>query len=461
MTALSKTVLDELRGVVGSERVLTRPEELVVYGYDGAFMEGHPDVVVSPLTTEEGSRVMRIADRERIPVAPRGAGTGLAGGSIPMQGGIALNLAMMNRILEISAPDMCVVTQPGVITGVLQAAVEQSGLFYPPDPASLNQCTIGGNVSTGAGGPRGLKYGVTKDYVLALEIVLANGETMRTGSRAIKNVTGYNLTQLFVGSEGTLGIVTEITLRLIYKPPAKATVMAIFNRLDDACKTVGNVLGAGVVPLTTELMDNAVIRAVEDAFHLGLPVDADALLLIDVDGTPESVPAQQQRVSEVCEDSGAREVRVAKDAAEADALWRARRDIYAAVMRMKPNTLPEDVCVPRSAIPEMARRVQALREKYQLQIPMWGHIGDGNLHPCLMCDRRDADEMRRVHAAVSELFADTIELGGTLTGEHGIGLLKKEYLPRDLHPVAIAQMKALKKVFDPNGILNPGKLFPD
>ncbi len=458
---LTPNILNELCSTVSPDRVLSKPEELTVYAYDGAFMESRPDVVVSPLTTDEVSRVMRIANREQIVVAPRGAGTGLAGGSIPVAGGIALNLAMMNRILEISPTDMCVVTQPGVITGVLQAEVEKRGLFYPPDPASLNQCTIGGNVGTGAGGPRGLKYGVTKDYVLALEVVLANGEVMRTGSRAIKNVTGYNLTQLFVGSEGTLGIITEITLRLIPKPPAKATVMGVFTQLDDACQTVNNILGAGIVPLTTELMDNAVINSVENVFHLGLPTDAGALLLIDVDGEPESVAVQQKQVAEVCEDSGAREVRVAKDADEAAALWQARRDIYAAVMRIKPNALPEDICVPRSAIPEMARRVHALRGKYRLAIPLWGHIGDGNLHPCIMCDRRDADEMRRVHEAVSEMFEDAIKLGGTLTGEHGIGLLKKEYLPKDLHPIAIAQMKALKKVFDPRGILNPGKIFPD
>ncbi len=458
---LSPSTLNQLRSAVAPDRVLSKPEELVVYGYDGAFMEARPDAVVSPLTTAEVSAVMRIAHREKMVVVPRGAGTGLAGGSIPASGGITLNMAMMNRIIEISSTDMCVVTQPGVVTGVLQAEVEKLGLFYPPDPASLNQCTIGGNVGTSAGGPRGLKYGTTKDYVLALEVVLADGELMRTGGRAIKNVTGYNLTQLFVGSEGTLGIITEITLRLIPKPPAKATVMAIYAQLDDASQTVGNVLGAGIIPVTTELMDNAVINAVENVFHLNLPTDAGALLLIDVDGVPEAVAIQQKQVAEVCEDSGAREVRVAKDDAEAAALWQARRDIYAAVMRIKPSALPEDICVPRSALPEMARRVAALRDKYQLSIPMWGHIGDGNLHPCIMCDRRDADEMKRVYAAVSEMFEDAIELGGTLTGEHGIGLLKKEYLPKDLHPVAIAQMKALKKVFDPHGILNPGKVFPD
>ncbi|MEP7198433.1 MAG: FAD-linked oxidase C-terminal domain-containing protein [Chloroflexota bacterium] len=458
---LSSNILNELRSAVSPDRVLTKPEELIVYGYDGAFMEASPEVVVSPLTTAEVSRVMNIANRERIVVSPRGAGTGLAGGSIPVQGGIALNMAMMNRILDISPTDTCVVTQPGVITGVLQAEVEARGLFYPPDPASLNQCTIGGNVATGAGGPRGLKYGTTKDYVLALEVVLANGDVMRIGSRAIKNETGYNLVQLFVGSEGTLGVVTEITLRLIPKPQTKATVMGVFNRLDEACQTVNNILGAGIVPLTTELMDNATINAVESAFHLSLPTDAGALLLIDVDGIAEAVAIQQRQVAEVCEESGAREVRVAKDADEAAKLWQARRDIYAAVMRIKPNALPEDVCVPRSAIPEMARRVAALRDKYNLQMPMWGHIGDGNLHPCIMCDRRDADEMRRVRDAVSEMFEAAIELGGTLTGEHGIGLLKKEYLPKDLHPHAIAHMKALKKVFDPQGILNPGKVFPD
>jgi len=458
---LSASILNELRAAVAPERVLTSPEELIVYGYDGAFVESKPDAVVAPLSSAEVSRVLQIAHRERIPLSPRGAGTGLAGGSVPVAGGIALNMAMMNRIVEISPADMCVVTQPGVITGALQAAVEAQGLFYPPDPASLNQCTIGGNIGTSAGGPRGLKYGTTKDYVLGLEVVLASGDALRTGGRTMKNVTGYNLTQLFVGSEGTLGVVTEITLRLVPKPQAKATVLAMYGALDAACQTVGNILGASVVPVTTELMDNVVIKAVEDAFHLGLPTDAGALLLIEVDGDPQTVPMQQAQVAEICRQSGAREVRVAKDAAEANALWQARRDIYAAIMRLKPSTLPEDICVPRSKIPAMAQRVAEVREKYGLVMPMWGHVGDGNLHPSIMCDRRDADEMRRVHAALGEIFETAIALGGTLTGEHGIGILKKEYLPTNLSATAIAQMKAVKQLFDPHGILNPGKVFPE
>jgi glycolate oxidase len=458
---LKDSILKELRAAIAPERVLSKPEELVVYGYDGAFMEARPDVVVSPLKTAEVSAVMKIASREKISVTVRGAGTGLAGGSIPIAGGLIMNMAMMNRIIEISAGDMCAVVQPGVITGVLQAEVEARGLFYPPDPASLNQCTIGGNIGTGAGGPRGLKYGTTKDYVLGLEVVLANGDVMRTGGRQIKNVTGYNLTQLFVGSEGTLGIVTEIILRLIPKPQTKATVLAIFHTLEAACQTVNNLLGAGITPLTTELMDNAVMNAVEDAFHLNLPRDAGGLLLIDVDGVAEAVAIQQKQVGEVCEESGARAVRVAKNADEAAAFWRARRDVYAAIMKIRPNALPEDICVPRSKLPAMARRVAALRDKYRLEIPMWGHVGDGNLHPVIMCDRRNADEMQRVRAALDELFKEALELGGTLTGEHGIGMMKKEYLAQDLNPVALQQMKALKQLFDPVGILNPGKVFPD
>jgi glycolate oxidase len=458
---LSSNIINQLRSAVAPERALSKPEELVVYGYDGAFMEAKPEVVVSPLNTAEVSAVLRIAQREQIPVTTRGAGTGLAGGSIPMSGGIVLNMAMMNRLLEISAGDMCAVVQPGVVTGVLQAEVEAHGLFYPPDPASLNQCTIGGNIGTGAGGPRGLKYGTTKDYVLGLEVVLANGDVMRTGGRQIKNVTGYNLTQLIVGSEGTLGVVTEITLRLIPKPATKATVLGIFHTLEAACQTVNNILGAGITPLTTELMDNAVMNAVEDAFHLGLPRDAGGLLLIDVDGVAEAVAVQQKQVGEVCEESGAREVRVAKDADEAAALWRARRDVYAAIMKIRPNALPEDICVPRSKLPEMAKRVAVLRDKYHLAIPLWGHVGDGNLHPVIMCDRRNADEMQRVRAALDELFKQALELGGTLTGEHGIGMMKKEYLAQDLNPVALQQMKQLKQLFDPQGILNPGKVFAD
>ncbi|MCD6290066.1 MAG: FAD-binding protein [Anaerolineae bacterium] len=456
---IPERILTELRETLGDERVLTRPEELITYSYDGTWAEGAPDVVVNPLTTEQVAAVLRIADRERIPVVPRGAGTGLAGGSVPLKG-IVLNMAQMNRIREISPDDMVAVVEPGVVNQTLQDALRPYGLMYPPDPASLYMSTIGGNVATNAGGPRCLKYGVTKDYVMGLEVVLPGGQVLHTGGRQIKNVTGYNLTQLFVGSEGTLGVVTEITLRLLPATPARATVMAAYERLEDAANTVNAILSAGILPLTTELMDQTCVRAVEQKLHLGLPVEAEALMLIAVDGEPEAVEPQIHRVADICRRMRAFSVEIATTPEEEDRLWTARRNVSPALAVIKPSRLTEDIVVPRSKIAEMIRRIQAIAREYKVIIPTFGHIGDGNLHPDIMCDRRDPDEMHRVALAAEAVFNATIELGGTLSGEHGIGLLKKEFLPKELGELAIEKMLGIKKVFDPNGIMNPHKVFP-
>jgi glycolate oxidase len=319
----------------------------------------------------------------------------------------------------------------------------------------------GGTVATNAGGPRALKYGVTGNYVMALEVVLASGEVMRTGSRTVKNVTGYNLTQLFVGSEGTLGVITEITVRVLRQPEAKATVLAVYDVLEGASETVGALLRAGVTPLTTELMDQETMRVIAAAFpHLTLPLDAAAMLLIDVDGDGPSVARDVEQVAAVCGAQGAREVRLARTAAEAEGLWAGRRSVGAALTRIKPNYYSEDIVVPRGAIPEMCRFVGEVAERFQLRIPLFGHIGDGNLHPAIMCDRRNADEMRRVEQAADAIIGKAIALGGVLTGEHGVGLLKRDYLPLDLDAVEIATMRRLKAALDPRGILNPGKIFP-
>jgi glycolate oxidase len=451
-------VLNDLREALGPQRVLTRPEELTVYAYDGSWADGQPEVVVNPVTTEQVAAVLRIADRERIPVVPRGAGTGLAGGSVPLRG-IVLNLACMNRIREISLDDMVAVVEPGVINQTLQEALKPYKLMYPPDPASLYMSTIGGNVATNAGGPRCLKYGVTKDYVLGLEVVLPGGQVLRTGGRQIKNVTGYNLTQLFVGSEGTLGVITEIILRLLPAPAATATVMAAYARLEDAAHTVNAILAAGILPLTTELMDQACIRVVEQKLKMGLPIEAEALMLIAVDGEPEAVEPQIRRVAEVCRKMHADPIEIAMTPEEEERLWIARRSVSPALSLLKPSRLTEDIAVPRSKIPEMIRRIQAIARKYDVMIPTFGHIGDGNIHPDIMCDRRDPDEMRRVALAAEEVFQATLELGGTLSGEHGIGLLKKEFMPKELGELAISKMREIKRVFDPNGIMNPGKVF--
>jgi len=396
-----------------------------------------------------------------VPVVPRGAATGLAGGALPVAGGICLNMARMNRILDISIPDTLAVVQPGVITLDLQKAVEKYGFFYPPDPASVYQCTIGGNVATNAGGPRCLKYGVTGDYVLGLEVVVPGGHVLRLGGRTIKNVSGYNLKELFIGSEGTLGVVTEITVRLIPKPAAQMTALAAFPRLADACQAVGNILQAGVVPLVTELMDHATIRAVEDFKHLGLPTDVEALLLVAVDGDADTVVREIAEVAAILQQSGAREVRQAHSAQESEALWEGRRNLSPAIQRLARNKLGEDITVPRSRIPEMVARLGDISRANDLPIIVYGHIGDGNLHPTILCDRRDAAIMHRVEKAAADVLAAAVALGGTLSGEHGIGIFKREHMTLGVDANALAYMAGVKALFDPNGILNPGKKLPE
>ncbi len=452
-------LVDELRRVTAPERVLTSPEDLAVYSYDGTWLEHRPDVAVIAKSTEEVAAVLRLADRERIPVVPRGGGSGLAGGSVPSQGGLVLSTTLMNRILEINTVDMVAVVQAGVVNSVLQAAVEAQGFFYPPDPASLRQSTIGGNVATGASGPRCLKYGGTKEYVLGLQVVLPGGRVLRAGGRMIKNVSGYDLVHLFTGSEGTLGVITEVTLRIIPLPKARGTVMAVFARLDDASEAVTAILGAGIVPLALEMMDQSAIHCVEQYLHAGLPVAAEAVLLVDVDGDADSVRRQVEIVAATCLRAGAGEVQRAATQAESDLLWAARRAVSPSLARLKPNKLGEDISVPRSAIPAMVRRVAEIAKEHDLIIPLFGHIGDGNLHPNILCDLRDKQEMERVVAAAREIFAAALALGGTLSGEHGIGLLKKEFLPAGLDPEALALMKSIKATIDPHNIMNPGKVY--
>jgi glycolate oxidase len=457
---LDERIIRELREAIGADRVLTSPEELTVYSYDASWSEIRPGAIVSPLTTTEVAATLRIADRERIPVVPRGAATGLSGGSVPVEGSIALNMARMNRILEISPGDLVAVVQPGVVNKTLQDETAKYGLFYPPDPASYYMATIGGNVAENAGGPRCLKYGVTKDYVLGLEVVLPGGRIMRTGKRTIKDVAGYNLTQLFIGSEGTLGVITEVTVKLLPLPPARGTVLALFRTLEEACQTVGAVLATGIIPLTTELMDDLTIRAVERYMTLGLPPETGAALLIDVDGQPEAVERESQIVVQACAEGGALAVQRAVTAEESDTLWTGRRAIAAALKHLGPDNIGEDLAVPRSKIPEMAQRIRAISAKYGLPIAVFGHIGDGNLHPHIICDRRNLEEMERLEKAGAEIMEAAIELGGTITGEHGIGLAKREFVLKGIHPVALEQMRALKRLFDPNNIMNPGKMFP-
>ncbi len=458
---LPNTLCKELSSIVGREHILTSPEDLVAYSYDGTSVEHRPDAVVSPLDVEQISRVMQICNREAIPVTPRGMGSGLAGAAVPMSGGISLCLTRMNRVLNLDAENMMAHVQAGVVTADLQAQVEARGLFYPPDPSSIKHSTIGGNVACNAGGPRCLKYGVTGDYVMGLTVVLADGRILQTGGKAIKNVTTYDLKNLFVGSEGTLGIVTEVLLKLIPLPKFARTAMAVYPMLEGASATVNNVLRAGVLPATMELMDHTTIGTIEEYLRLGLPTDAAAILIIEVDGGDEdTVTKEIETIGRVCRESGASEVRVAKTEQERNDLWRGRRSVSPSLARRRPNKLGEDISVPRAAIPEAIRRIKAVGDKYNLPISVFGHAGDGNLHPNILYDKRDPAEVRRVEQASRDIFGIAVELGGTLSGEHGVGVLKLPYLGMAESPIEIELMQAIKRVLDPKGILNPGKKFP-
>ncbi|HUW65246.1 MAG TPA: FAD-linked oxidase C-terminal domain-containing protein [Spirochaetia bacterium] len=454
-------LLRELRRVVPEERVVASREARTLYAYDATLAESMPDVVVYVRSAAEVANVLKLAGERAVPVVPRGAGTGLSGGSVPARGGIALVLAGMNLILEIDRGNMVAVCEPGVVTGDLQEAVERCGLFYPPDPASLKACTLGGNVAENAGGPHGLKYGVTGDYVLGLDVVLASGELVRLGGRQLKNVTGYNLVQFFVGSEGTLGVITGITLRLLPLPAARRTMACSFAELDQAAAAVTAVLSSGVIPATLELMDKSCINCVEDYLHLGLDRQVEAMLLIEVDGMPEAVRAEIATIDRVCRQNGAAHLQVAVDAAAAATLWRARRAVSPAIARVRPTRIGEDICVPRSALGAMVREIRRIAGHFALEIVIFGHAGDGNLHPNILCDRRDRAGMARVEEAAAAIFAACVRLGGTLSGEHGIGLSKKPFLSLDLAPPAIRLMQDLKRTMDPAGILNPGKIFSD
>jgi glycolate oxidase len=454
-------LVSELRETVDAGYVHDQPSEIISYSYDGTFQQRRPDLAISPASTEEVVRIVRIAAREKIPIIARGASSGLAGGTIPESGGIILNLARMDRVLEIDTANVCVVAQAGVVTLQLQQAVEKAGLFYPPDPASSRQSTIGGNVATNAGGPRCLKYGVTRDYVIGLTVVLAGGEVLRLGGKVTKNATGYQLMQLFVGSEGTLGIVTEVILKLAPLPRARVTAVASFPRLAAASQAVSRIMASGMLPATLELMDGTTINVVEDFLEVGLPRQAEALLLLEQDGGDEAVArGDVERMADICRSLGAAEVTIARSAAERDQLWAARRAVSAALGRLRPNKLGEDIVVPKSAIPEMIEAVREIAARYNLPIPVFGHAGDGNLHPNILFDLRDPAEVQRVESAARDIFRAAIRLGGTLSGEHGIGTLKREFLEEAQGSLAVQVSRSIKRALDPDGLLNPGKVFP-
>jgi len=459
---LNESIITELQQIVGKDGVLSTPEDLVSYSFDGTFAEHRPDVVVLPTTTEQVCQVMVLASRERVPVVPRGMATGLAAASVPFGGGIALTLTRMNRILEIDEENMTTTVEAGVITAALQKEVEKVGLFYPPDPSSIRQSVIAGNIACNAGGPRCLKYGITGDYVMGLTVVLADGRVLKTGGKAIKNVVGYDMTSLFVGSEGTLGVITEALLRLTAKPKFARTARAEFDDLGDASRTVNAVLTAGIVPATLELMGQTAIACIEEAMQLGLPLDAEAMLLIEADGSDEDAVVREiESIARVCRENGAREVSVAQDEDERASLWKARRSIAPSLARRAPNKLGEDITIPRSAIPEAVRRIKEISDQYGLPIVVFGHAGDGNLHPNILFDKRDPEQWAKVEPIVGALFGLALELGGTLSGEHGVGTLKRPYMEQALGAVSLEVQRGIKRAFDPLDILNPGKVLPE
>jgi glycolate oxidase len=456
---ISDAIKNEIRAIVGEEWFLDTPEDLITYSYDGFLPEFLPDAVIVPGHRDEIATVMKLANRERFNVIPRGAGTNICGSSVARKGGIIIAFHRLNRILEIEPESMCAVVQPGVINADLQKAVAAYGLMYPPDPASMFVSTIGGNVALNAGGPRGVKYGVTRDYLLGLEVVLPTGDIIRTGGKTLKNVTGYDLTRLMCGSEGTLGIMTEIIVRLVPLAPAKATLQAIYADLDDAATTVSAIIGAGIVPTTLELIDRTVLDVISNYGGAKFSDEAQALLLIEVDGEEDLVEAQGKRIEAFCKERGAVQVERASTPEEANRLWQARRTAFGAVASLRPNCIVEDATVPVKMLPAIIRKIVEIADKYQLQIGVLAHAGDGNLHPLFMTDLRDKEEMARVDKALEELVDAAIEMGGTLSGEHGIGIAKDRYMSKEFSRTSLELMRGIKRVFDPNNVLNPGSFL--
>jgi glycolate oxidase len=452
--------LTQLQDILGGENVLTSKEDLTAYSFDGtAAMQQLPGCVVFAQTTEQVVNILKLANETKTPVVTRGSGTGLSGGSLPCPDAIVLCLVKMDRILELDRANLTLLVEPGVLTLAVADAAAGAGLFYPPDPGSMKISTIGGNVAENSGGLRGLKYGVTRNYVMGLEVVLPDGEILWTGNKCVKDVAGYSLRDLFIGSEGTLGVITKVLLRLIPKPVAKKTMVATFAQMDAAAQTVSDIIAAQIIPCTLEFLDRTTIHCVEDFAKVGLPLDCEALLLMETDGHPAAVAEEAANMEACARKNGALEVRVAKDDAEATKLATARRSAFSALARLAPTTILEDATVPRSELAKMIRFVDTVAKKYKLRVGTFGHMGDGNLHPTFLTDERNKDEMHRVEEAFQEIFEEAIRLGGTITGEHGIGLAKKSFLPKFAGEAQMRVMRELRHALDPNGILNPGKMF--
>lgn len=457
---ISNEIKLKLCNIVGAENYDDSKVGRLVYSYDATpQFQSLPEAVIAPRNTKEVSEIVKVCNENQIPIVPRGSGTNLCAGTCPTKGGIVLLFKHMNAILEIDEKNLTVMVQPGVITQDMIHAVEEKGLFYPPDPSSMKISTVGGNINENSGGLRGLKYGVTRDYVIALEIVLANGEIIQTGGKLAKDVAGYDLTRLFVGSEGTLGIITQAILKLIPMPEEKMTMLAHYQDLEAAANSVSKIIAHKIIPTTLEFLDQPTLKVVEDFAQIGLPTDVQAVLLIEQDGPIEVVKRDMEKMAQICKQEQAVFVKVAESEEEADGLRTARRSALSALARLKPTTILEDATVPRSEIAKMVKAINEIAEKYKLDICTFGHAGDGNLHPTCLTDARNHEEIKQVEKAFEEIFKKAIELGGTITGEHGVGMVKAPYLELKLGKAGIAAMEAIKSSLDPNNIMNPGKIF--
>ncbi|MCP4373878.1 MAG: FAD-binding protein [Deltaproteobacteria bacterium] len=456
---ISANTFKDLMNIAGRAYCSNAKEDLVCYGYDATAINFLPDAIIFPEKTSQVASILRLADRDHFNVIPRGSGSGMTGGSLPINGGVVVIMTRFNRIHKIDTDNLFAHVEPGVITGHFHRAVEKKGLFYPPDPASSEFCTLGGNMAECAGGPRAVKYGVTRDYVLGLEVVLPTGEIIKTGVKTAKGVVGYDLTRLFIGSEGTLGIITRMTLRLLPLPKKIRTMTAIFDVIDKAAETVSEIIRRSIIPRTIEFMDQTSIQCVKDHFTTGLTDKAQAMLLIDVDGDKDETDRAMINLKELCLSQGARSAEVARNDLEAANLWKARKAISPALFKYGPDKINEDIVVPRSKIPEMVKKIDVLRTETGLTMASFGHAGDGNIHFNIMLDKKDKTQLKKAEAAVEELFDYTLKLGGTISGEHGIGITKAPYMGKEIGFVELDLMKKIKKVFDPKGILNPGKIF--
>jgi len=460
MNQVDAAFVESLKQIVTAERVLTQDEDLVPYSFDGtAALKQRPGAVVFPLTTAEVASCVKLARAKSVPVVTRGSGTGLSGGSVPLAGCLVLCLVKMDKLIELDEKNLTLRAQSGVITKEIDDACAKVGLFYPPDPGSMKISTIGGNVAENSGGLRGLKYGVTRDYVMGIEVVLPDGTATFLGNKCVKDVAGYSMKDLFVGSEGTLGIITEVLLKVLPRPKARKTMLALYDSMEKAAETISAIIAAKIIPCTLEFLDKMTVRCVEDYAKIGLPTDVEAVVLMETDGHPVVVEEEAAQMMALARANGASEVRAAADEQEGAKLAAARRNAFSALARVRPTTILEDVTVPRSELARMVSFINEVAQRHNLLIGTFGHLGDGNLHPTFLTNERDHEEMHRVEAALEEIVDETLKLGGTVTGEHGVGLAKKGFLRRQLGEGSFELMRTVKKALDPQGLLNPGKMF--